>query len=181
MTQEDPKIFGDGMAIPELVKAVRDTPLLTQEEASQASALEQDLDSRGRGRPVALEAWLLKAAMTGQYAAGVLERFGVPAAGLKQFYTMYQADQEERIKALFPAAAAEGKKQLAMRMQAYDLALHQPRGGDPGREVAALFCRFLGCDDEAGLADYCHDLCSELNQIFTRELERLVGEAGGEA
>lgn len=173
------EMFKDGMAVPELVNAVRDASMLSQEEASQADALEKDLKSRGMERPVILEAWMLKVSMTGQYSAGVLEKFGVPPDGIKQFYTMYQQDQEERIAGLFPKAGEEGKKQLLLRLQAYDQALHAPRGGDPGREVAALFCRFLGADKENALADFSHDICSELNNTFVRELERLR-DAGSE-
>jgi hypothetical protein len=181
MTESEQTFFSDGMAIPELVRAVRDTPLLSQEEAGQAEALEKDMESRGLSRPVALEAWLLKVAMTGQYAAGVLERFGVPAAGLRQFYQMYRNDQEERFRLLFGGQAEKGKHQVALRFEAYDQALHAPPSGDPGNDVAALFCRFLGADREAGLVDFCHDLCSELNQVFSRELDRLAGEAGGDS
>lgn len=171
-------LFGDGMAMPQLVRAVRETPMLSAEEGGQAEALEQSFRSRGLEKPVALEAWLLKVAMTAQYAAGLLERFGLPKKALDQFYVMYTSDQEAILNGMFPSSPEEAKKQLLIRMQAYDQVLHVPRSGDAGRDVAALFCRFLDADKETALADFAHDLCSQLNIVFTQELERLKGQAG---
>lgn len=161
-------MFADGMATPQLVRTVSSLALLSVEEASQAEALEKDMAQRGLERPVGLEAWLLKVCMTGQYAAGVLERLGLESKALAQFYQLYTAEQLEQFESLFKKKSTE--KQMKLRLEAYDQALHNPSSSDPGREVAALFCRFLGADNETGLADYCHDLCSELSRVFAQEL-----------
>ena len=161
-------LFADGMATPQLVKAVVDLSRLTEEEASHASAIEADLAEHLSPKPVALEAYLLKVAITVQYAAGVLERLGLEPPAIKQFYDLYSAEHQGRFEEIFKKE--NSSKLLVVRMEAYDQALHAPRVGDPGREVSALFCRFLNLENEPSVVEFSHDICSDLSQVFVEEL-----------
>jgi hypothetical protein len=119
------------------------------------------------------EFFLLKAAMAGQYAMGLLESLGMKREGVEQFHQLYTAKLAEGLAATFKSGAQEAVTQMASRLMAYDKALHGGHPEDAHLAVADAFTRFCRAADQPELVSLCLDTCKALNKRFMDEVASL--------
>lgn len=116
------------------------------------------------------EFFLLKAAVTGQYAMGLLESLGMKREGVEQFHQLYTAKLAEGLALTFKSGAQEAVTQMASRLLAYDKALHGDHPEDAHLAVADAFTRFCKAADQPELVALCLDTCKKLNKRFIDEV-----------
>ncbi len=119
------------------------------------------------------EFFLLKAAVAGEYAQGLLETLGMRPEGVEQFVEIYVRRLGEGLAATFPSEPQKAVGLLANRLKTYGTALHGKHPEDPHLALADAFTRFCGAPDQADLVSLCLDACKGLNRTFLKELSEL--------
>lgn len=117
------------------------------------------------------EFFLLKAAVTGQYAMGLLETLGMKREGIEQFHHLYASRLAEGLQTAFKGSGKEAVVHLASRLKGYDEALHRGHPEDPHLGLADAFTRACGRADDPALVSLCLDACRALNQKFMAEIK----------
>jgi hypothetical protein len=116
------------------------------------------------------ELFLLKIGVTAQYAMGLLETLGMEAAGISQFYQVFELRLAENFRSFFKTTGPQAAALLKRRLQEYETALHTSHAENPHLAVADYFTRFAGAPDDARLVSLCLEVCKDLSDAFLKEI-----------